>query len=365
MEDFRKYCHTCVENICNFTLQYHVKQQNRLTMFKFDLDERGYLKKRECSDLEYKQNFHRGDDTLKYIKTLVGMANNKGGCIVFGVKDSPHVPLCMTNSKFTELDPKDFDNQMRQFFSPAIEWSMTTEMHEGKLFGAMTVKEADTKPILCSRSKTPILREGAIYFRYRGETKELEYPELHKLLEVEKEKERILWISHIQKIAKIGPTNVELLDVYKGQLTVGEHKILIDKTLINKIKFIKEGHFVESRKEESPTLKLVGDMKGIDLAEATAINPNDIYIYTTKQLQDKLRINQYEMQAIILALQIKNKKKWHLSISNGKGGIHKYTDVLLKVLQRKLTASEFLPSCLNAYKEHQKSIRLGKKKRRK
>ena len=31
----------------------------------------GYLRKRESSDLEYKENFHRGDDTLKYIKTLV------------------------------------------------------------------------------------------------------------------------------------------------------------------------------------------------------------------------------------------------------------------------------------------------------
>lgn len=362
MEDFRKNGHTCVENIYNFTLQYHVKQQNRLTMFKFDLDERGYLKKRESSDLEYKQNFHRGDETLKYIKTLIGMANNKGGSIMFGVKDSPHVPLGMTNPKFTELDPKDFDNQMRQFFSPAIEWTMTTETYEGKLFGLMTVKEADTKPILCSRSKTTILREGAIYFRYRGETKEIEYPELRKLLETEKEKERILWISHIQKIAKIGPSNVELLDVYKGQLTVDEHKILIDKTLIDKIKFIREGHFVESYEEGLPALKLMGDVKGVDLAGAAAINPNDVYIYTTKQLQDKLGINQYEMQSIILALQIKGKKKWHLSIPNGKGVVHKYTDALLKVLQRKLAASEFLPSCLNAYKERQKSIRLVKKK---
>lgn len=71
----------------------------------FDIDERGYLRRRESSDLEYKENFHRGDDTLKYIKTLVGMANNKGGRIVFGVKNSPHVPVGMTNTKLAELDP--------------------------------------------------------------------------------------------------------------------------------------------------------------------------------------------------------------------------------------------------------------------
>ena len=69
--------------------------------YRFDIDERGYLRRRESSDLEYKENFHRGDDTLKYIKTLVGMANNKGGRIIFGVQNSPHIPVGMTNTKFT------------------------------------------------------------------------------------------------------------------------------------------------------------------------------------------------------------------------------------------------------------------------
>lgn len=256
-------------------------------MFKFVLDNRGYLKKRESSDLEYKENFHRGDEMLKYIKTLIGMANNKGGKIIFGVKDSPHIPLGMTNTKFTDLDPKDFENQIIQYFSPAIEWTMNTEMYDGKMFGVLSVKEAETKPIVCCKSKSVnqlLLREGAIYYRYRGETREIGYPELRKLIDAEKEKERILWISHIEKISKIGPANVELLDVYRGELTVNEHKVLIDKNLINKIKFVKEGHFVESDEEGSLALKLVGDVEGVDLREVATINPNDIYVYTTAQL---------------------------------------------------------------------------------
>ena len=30
---------------------------------------------------------------LKYIKTLVGMANNKEGQIILGIQNSPHIPL--------------------------------------------------------------------------------------------------------------------------------------------------------------------------------------------------------------------------------------------------------------------------------
>ena len=79
--------------------------------FTFELDSRGYLKKRESFNLEYKQNFQLGDNLLKYIKTLVGMANNKGGQIIFGVQNSPHIPTGMTNMKLHEIDPKEIDMQ--------------------------------------------------------------------------------------------------------------------------------------------------------------------------------------------------------------------------------------------------------------
>jgi hypothetical protein len=50
--------------------------------FSFDLDNKGYTKRRESYNLEYKQNFQLGDNLIKYCKTLVGMANNKDGDIV-------------------------------------------------------------------------------------------------------------------------------------------------------------------------------------------------------------------------------------------------------------------------------------------
>lgn len=331
---------------------------------KFEIDERGYLRKRESSDLEYKENFHRGDEILKYIKTLVGMANNKGGMIIFGVKDSPHIPVGMTNNKFVELDPRELETQIRLHFAPAINWGMDTAEYEGRLFGVLTIKEAETKPVVCCLSKNGIIREGAIYYRYRGETKEIGYPELRKLLDAEREKERILWISHIQKIATIGPANVELLDLYKGEITVNDRKVFIDKDLISKIKFIKEGHFVEKHEEGAPALKLVGDVEGVDMKSLTTINPNDIYVLRQSELQKELCLNQYEMQAIIHALHIKGKPKWHMAIDNGKVTVQKYTKDLLEVLKRKLAAPEFLADCLEIYKEYMKEKHKNPPRRR-
>lgn len=336
--------------------------------YRFDIDERGYLRRRESSDLEYKENFHRGDDTLKYIKTLVGMANNKGGRIIFGVQNSPHIPVGMTNTKFTEMDPSELETQIRQFFSPAIDWSMAVEIWDGKSFGILSVKEADSKPVVCSRSKNGILREGAIYYRYRGESKEIGYPELRKLLDAEREKERILWISHIQKIATIGPANVEMLDLYKGEMSVNDKKVFIDKDLISKIKFIREGHFVEKSEEGSPALKLVGDVEGIDMKALATINPNDVYVLRQSELQQELGLNQYEMQAIIHAHHIKGKAKWHMAIDNGKVTVQKYTKELLEVLKRELAVPEFLPNCIEIYRNYLKEIKknpLGRRKSKK
>ena len=139
--------------------------------FSFETDSKGYIKKRESFNLEYKQNFQLGDNLLKYIKTLVGMANNKGGQIVFGIKDSPHILLGMANNKLSETDPKVIDIKVREYFSPDIRWQSAIQEFEGKKFGVLSVEEAEEKPVVCKKNKDDILREGAIYYRYRGETK--------------------------------------------------------------------------------------------------------------------------------------------------------------------------------------------------
>lgn len=229
----------------------------------FVLNSRGHLKKRESYNLEYKQSFQLGDNLLKYIKTLVGMANNKGGKIVFGIKDRPHLPIGNHNNRFNETDPAKIDQTIREYFSQELIWQSEIVLFKDLEFPALMVEEAVSKPILCKKNKDNILREGAIYYRYRAETKEVEFAELKSILDFEKEKEKRLWMEHIQKIAQIGPQNIILMDSYNGEFSLGKNrKIFIDKDVVKKINFIKEGHFEENH--GAPTLKLVGDVVPID-----------------------------------------------------------------------------------------------------
>ncbi len=335
--------------------------------FSFELDSKGYIKKRESFDLEYKENFQKGDNLLKYIKTLVGMANNKGGQIIFGIKDSPHIPLGMTNNKFSDTDPKEIDAKIREFFSPELKWQMAKQEYDGHWFGMICVEEADEKPVVCKKNHNEILREGAIYYRYRGESKEIEYPELRKILDKEKEKERILWIKHIERISMVGPRNIHLLDKYNGELIQGDSKILLDKELLNQIKIIKEGHFTEKEGEGLPTLKLVGTIDGLVDVENAVIDPNIAYPYTTKQMQQELSLNQHQMSAVIYALDLKSKPKRHTEIKQGEKShpIHKYSKsavVVIKKMMEKDGKTVFLEKCTKLYKEF---LEKKKKKRKK
>lgn len=175
-----------------------MKLQNRIRDL-FKKDGKGYLIKRESHNLEFKQNFQLGDNLLKYIKTLAGMANNKGGIILFGIQNSPHIPIGMTNNRFTETDPAKIDRNIREYFSQELKWSSFIHKEEDKEFGILIVNESDEKPVICKKNGSDVLREGAIYYRYRAETKEIEYPELKKFLTMKKKKKEIYGLNILKK----------------------------------------------------------------------------------------------------------------------------------------------------------------------
>jgi len=329
--------------------------------FKIELDKRGYVKKRESFDLEFKQNFQGGDNLLKYIKSLVGMANNKGGSIIYGIKDKPHEPLGMTNTKYRDTAPATIDRLIREYFSQELIWSSEIIEFNGKEFAEITVKEIENKPIICKKNKDGIVREGAIYYRYRAETKEIEYAELKGILDKEKEKEKLLWMQHIQKISMIGPQNVNLFDTYKGEISVGNGKILLDKSIIDKIKFIKEGKFVEKDGEGIPTLRLVGEIEGL-IEPEISIPSDSLYPLFTKDLTERLELNNHEIKCVLAKLNVKGNPKFHTEIKSGKNSnsLHKYSESLIPLIKRMLNRDKFLETCLSDYRESTKNNRKSK-----
>ncbi|MDO3388006.1 putative DNA binding domain-containing protein [Gilvimarinus sp. SDUM040013] len=302
--------------------------------FEIAVNPKGHLTKRESFDLEFKQSFHYGDSLHTYVRSLVGMANNRGGRIVFGIQDHPRVPIGLTNDKFDKLDPTKLNAVILEYFSSDISYSIDSFDWKGKSFGILSVKEARVKPIICRKGQGKILRPGAIYYRYRGETKEIMYPELSAILDNEREKEKRLWMDHIQKIGSVGPSQVHILDTATGEMDVGPSTVLIDSSVVDKLKFIREGHFVES--DAAPALKLVGDVSGV-LEADRVIYAESAYPYTATHVQAECGINNYELQAFDWKYKIKGNVKYHTIVSTGRTSkINKYSKATIDLIRNEV-----------------------------
>lgn len=241
------------------------------------------VKNKENTHLEFKKTFY--SKIKSYIRSIAAFANNSGGQIIFGVENKPRKPVGLGNDfdKFNDFDNKELITCIQNCLSHNIYFEMDffeQEINSIKIiFGNLTVKEANQKPVICKVSEEKEnLREGAIYYRYNAKNEEIKAQDLINLIQNEKDKEKQLWLKHLQKITQVGVENAGVFS-YDGEIFAGNHKIIIDKEAIAQIKFIKEGNFVE--KEGSPALILKGKIENIESLEVVNIpsDPNKTHIF--------------------------------------------------------------------------------------
>lgn len=228
------------------------------------------VKNRESIKVEFKSTFHRSQK--EYIRTICAFANSQGGEIIFGIEDKPRKAVGLSKEKykiFNEYDAKELTDQIHNNLSENIifKFSEFEQVVNGirLVFGVLAIKEAKNKPIICTTTdNAKNLREGAIYYRYSGRSEEIKSQDLIRLLQGEREKEKKIFLQHLEKITSKGPSNVGVFS-YDGEMFVDDKRIIIDKETVKQIKFIKEGQFME--KDGAPALVLKGKIKSIGSLE--------------------------------------------------------------------------------------------------
>ena len=328
-----------------------IKHNEALRKILQQKDKRGYLNRRESSTIEFKEKFSQAN-MPKYAKIMASFANNIGGYILFGIKDSPRQIIGINKYKFDNISTDKISEFLIEHLNPEIKWDIDTVLSDGKYIGYMYVYQSTNKPIICSvNAGKNEIKSGEIYFRYRGQSRKIYYAELKKIFDEFREKERQIWMSHIEKIAKIGPSNIALIDLLNGDIhfnKMGETKLIMDKALINdlkdKVKFIEEGKFSETGKE--PTLKIIGEIQTANVV-IPRLDPDKDYPYLQKHLAEKLQLRPYDIQILIWRYKIKNEKKYHIEIkTSNTGKVHKYSKYALiklrEILSNKKNQKNFL-----------------------
>lgn len=241
-------------------------------ILKTHADEPFRLKSRENSRIEFKEVFNFGSRE-EYAKTMASFANASGGYLIFGVTNSPRTVVGLKTQNFEEFDPAKLTEFLSSAFSPEIEWELHTHDFSGKKLGLLYTWELRAKPVVCCKTSGNTLKEADIYYRYRGRSERIKFPELVAILKANRDRERDLWRGHLEKISKVGVSNVGIMDTATGEVSGPGGAFVISEALLPKLKFIKEGTFGE--KQGAPTLKLIGDVKSVDI---NLLSPVEIVI---------------------------------------------------------------------------------------
>lgn len=231
-------------------------QANMDRIFQVDSTHNDRITSRESSWLEFKQSFNWAN-WEKYARTGAAFANARGGYIVFGVGDKPRRLLGLSNNHFDEIDTETITKDFNSSFAPALEWQIHAHVHDGKKFGLIFFWESMSKPVIATANRQEF-KEGDILFRYRGKTERIRYPELQSLIEARQTRNLDSWMRFIQKIARIGVDNAAVLNFLDGTVSGPGGTLVIDESLLQKVRFIREGKFHE--RDGAPTLRLIGDV---------------------------------------------------------------------------------------------------------
>lgn len=236
-------------------------EQRAISQFEFRGRSGWFLKTHESEIIECKESFcikpeHRFADPLR---SIAGLANNVGGFVFFGVKELADGSLNvvgLNDEAFTLTDPADLNRCLAGALNPIPTFTMFSLEFDGRRVGVIHVQKHDLPPVLAIKNVNNEFKEGAIYFRYVGETRTIKPGELQQIVAYREQRAVAEFSNRISRVAMGAAATLDL-DTGKVEGRVGS--FMIGEELLPKIQFIREGEFTEI--SGAPALRLIGDVE--------------------------------------------------------------------------------------------------------
>jgi hypothetical protein len=220
----------------------------------------GAVTSREGKRLEFKEGFTAAD-LSDYTKVLASFANASGGVIVFGVSNKPRTIVGAKGM----ADEADWANRIRDDFDPEIPFAIREYKVGPHVLYAVGVDPCPHKPVVCRKTRTKIvekkgekkdvmvIQESAIYYRYAGQSRPINFPELHNMLAERDAMNTRKFMEALQLVEKVGLNNAGVIDV-----SVPKPSILMSPETAKGLNFIKKAELVEEK--GSPAYVIVGQV---------------------------------------------------------------------------------------------------------
>jgi hypothetical protein len=215
-----------------------------------------FVRDGETEILECKKSFHLSG---RVFRAVAALANNRGGYVIFGVKDEGYEVVGLDNDKFATLDKNIFSQAISAAMEPLPRFEITHTQINKMMVGVMFVHPEPDRPVIATKNDQDF-KEGTIYYRYPGESRAIRAAEFRRILADRDRQARLEANQSLRKILELG-RNAAVLDLESGRIDGVANSIMIDEGLLSKIQFVREGEFVE--KKGTPALRLVGEVRAI------------------------------------------------------------------------------------------------------
>ena len=227
----------------------------------------GRLVRRESQVLEFKKSFNFSAGA-EYFRDFAAFANSRGGYLIFGVEDSPRRPTGLNEStwqRFNDIDPRRITERLLAMFTPDIRWEQEAFQIRGQRFGVFRVYEADKKPVIARKNQGPV-RDGEIYYRYRGQTQKIRHAEIERIIAARIETTNKRWTDLLRDIGRIGISNAAVLDTTRSGIEGDTSKVLVIDDNLGRTLSVPGGRYVPQQARAS-----VAYGQSADLAEADGV----------------------------------------------------------------------------------------------
>lgn len=232
------------------------------------------LNEKESDHVEFKASFSFSDNSFsKILRAMAALSNNSGGYILCGIEDGTGVVKGLSSPDVFDCDPSRWSQALKSSLMPAPVFDRIVIDVAGKKIGVIYVDPAENKPIVATKKVGEKIREGGIYYRYHGESREIGYGELSSILMERDRRSQQMLLKTLNLFAERSPGDLAVIDLKKGELVDAEAKeagapIQLSKEFVEQLSVIKEGEFVE--KGGAPAVRILANASVSDLGPSSA-----------------------------------------------------------------------------------------------
>jgi hypothetical protein len=230
----------------------------RATLAKLLMTDAGALKVSEDDQLEFKASFSFAENTFsKIARAMAALANHRGGYILCGIEDGSGKVRGLAASEPFGCDLARWAQILRGCLMPVPMFERLIMEVDGKLVGVVYVEAAENKPVIATKTFGDKVKDGAVYFRYPGQSRTIGYGEMASLLADRDRRSQRSLLNHLNIFAERAPEDLALIDLKEGRLVDPSNPISLSPDIISRLNLIKQGEFVEQG--GAPAVRLIAD----------------------------------------------------------------------------------------------------------